>query len=725
MTTESVVLRLISSMDAWNASDVFVSEGSKPSARVNGGMVAIDMPEITAEDMDACMDAVLNPITRSDFDDTGDADAGFSHDGRRFRFNFARANGKRGFVVRALASGALDMAELGLPEIIGDFADEPRGLVLVTGATGSGKSTTMAAMVNRINETRPVHIVTIEDPIEFVHADNIARITQREVGTDTSDFHMALRSVVRQSPDVILIGEMRDATTVEIALQAAQTGHLVLATLHTIDATQTLRRILSFIPADRRAQVCAEIAMSLRGIVSQRLIPRDDGTGRVLAAEILRMTPGVMSLIREQRIDELVDVMRHTADPGMLTFNESLLKLHSEGAISFETGQAFSSNPDEFALATQGMATGVGTFRGGGIETVTGLDMKALLGLAMEKGASDLHLTVGRPPIFRISGQLYPLDVRPLSDADLRLLLFSILTHNQRSTFELEREIDFALSLDRDHRFRVNAYFQKGKMAAALRAIPSQIPDPAALGLPGAVLGLGDRPHGLLLVVGPTGSGKSTTLACLVNRINQSRSCRIITVEDPIEYTHESAVATIDQREVHADTQSFAAALKYVLRQDPDVILIGEMRDLETIHAAITAAETGHLVLATLHTNDAIQAIDRVIDVFPPYQQPQVRAQLAAALLGVVSQRLLPRADGQGRVAAFEVLIANPAIRTLVRDGKMHQAASVMETNLQDGMVTLDRSLVQLYRDNLITREEAMRYVLNPKNLLESRTFTG
>jgi twitching motility protein PilT len=238
-------------------------------------------------------------------------------------------------------------------------------------------------------------------------------------------------------------------------------------------------------------------------------------------------------------------------------------------------------------------------------------------------------------------------------------------------------------------------------------------------------LSLGDRPHGLLLVVGPTGSGKSTTLACLVNRINQSRSCRIITVEDPIEYTHESAMATIDQREVHADTQSFSAALKYVLRQDPDVILIGEMRDLETIQAAITAAETGHLVLATLHTNDAIQAIDRVIDVFPPYQQPQVRAQLAAALLGVVSQRLIPRADNQGRVAAFEVLIANPAIRTLVRDGKMHQAASVMETNLADGMITLDRSLVQLYRNNLITRDEAMRYVLNPKSLLETRTFTG
>ena len=723
--TDSVVHRLLASMEAWNASDVFVSEGKKPSARVNGRMIAIDMPPITHEDMDKCVESVLNPIALSEYEDTGDADAGFTHDGKRFRFNFSRSSGKRGFVVRALQSGKLDLNALGLPDVVAGFADEPRGLVLVTGATGSGKSTTMAAMVNRINQTRSVHIVTVEDPIEFVHNDNLSRITQREVGTDTTDFHTALRSVVRQSPDVILIGEMRDAETVDIALQAALTGHLVLATLHTIDATQTLRRILSFIAADRRAQVCAELAMSLRGIVSQRLIPRDDGTGRVLATEILRSTPGTTSLIREQRIDELGDIMRHTADPGMRTFNESLLEIYQSGAISFETGQAFSSNPDEFALATQGMATGIGTFTGSTLETVSGLDMKALLGLAMDKGASDLHLTVGRPPIFRISGELFPLDVRPLSEADLRLLLFSILTHNQRSTFELEREIDFAVSVDRNHRFRVNAYFQKGKMAAALRAIPSKIPDPEVLGLPESVLSLGDRPHGLLLVVGPTGSGKSTTLACLVNRINRQRSCRIITVEDPIEYTYESQKATIDQREVHADTQSFAAALKYVLRQDPDVILIGEMRDLETVHAAITAAETGHLVLATLHTNDAIQAIDRVIDVFPPYQQPQVRAQLAAALLGVVSQRLLPRADNRGRVAAFEVMIANPAIRTMIRDGKMHQATSVMETNLADGMVTLDRSLVHLYRNNLITRDEAMRYILNPKNLLESRTFTG
>jgi twitching motility protein PilT len=250
-----------------------------------------------------------------------------------------------------------------------------------------------------------------------------------------------------------------------------------------------------------------------------------------------------------------------------------------------------------------------------------------------------------------------------------------------------------------------------------MRVIATHIPDAEELGLPGSVIQLGERPHGLLLVVGPTGSGKSTTLACLVDRINRSRPCRIITVEDPIEYVHEGVVATVDQREVHADTKSFAAALKYILRQDPDVILVGEMRDLETVQAAVTAAETGHLVLATLHTNDAMQAIDRMVDVFPPHQQGQIRTQLAACLLGVVSQRLLQRADGNGRVAAFEIMVGTPAIRALVRENKMHQAVSLMEASRREGNVTMDAALQELVAEGIVAPEEAARYLRNARSL--------
>ncbi|MCB9530857.1 MAG: PilT/PilU family type 4a pilus ATPase [Myxococcales bacterium] len=718
----STVRRLLASMERWGASDVFVCEGKPPAARVHGRVVPVELPATTAEDMSALVDEVMSPTARAQLEANGDADVGYSIDGtKRFRFNFARQKGVLSFVARALPSGRLDLAQLGLPPVLGALADLPRGLVLVTGATGSGKSTTLAAIVNRINETRQAHIVTIEDPVEFVHTDIQSRVTQREVGADTRDFAHALRQVVRQSPDVILIGEMRDVDTMQTAIAAALTGHLVFATLHTIDAAQTLQRILAYFPDHMRHQAALDLSLCLQAVVSQRLIPRSDGTGRAVATELLTVTPGVRRLIREQRVDEVHDMLRASSDPGLRSFNASVLDLFKAGVISLDVGKAYATNAEEFTLATQGMTTGIGTFSRDGVESVSGLDMKALLTLALEKGASDLHLTVGRPPIFRIAGELHPLRVRPLSDADLRTLLFSILTTTQRSQYELEREIDFALSIDRETRFRVNAYYQKGKMACALRAIASTIPDPAELGIPDVVVDLASRSQGLLLVVGPTGSGKSTTLACLVDRINSERACRIITVEDPIEFTHEGKLATVDQREVHADTTSFAAALKYVLRQDPDVILIGEMRDLETIGAAMTAAETGHLVLATLHTNDAIQAVDRVVDAFPAHQQSQVRSQLAACLLGVVSQRLLPRADGYGRIAAFEVMVASPAIRTLIRDDKMHQAVSMMETRLGDGMLTMDRSLAELTRAGYITREEAMRYISNPKLITELR----
>ena len=292
----------------------------------------------------------------------------------------------------------------------------------------------------------------------------------------------------------------------------------------------------------------------------------------------------------------------------------------------------------------------------------------------------------------------------------MRMLLHSIMSSRQRTIYELEREVDFSLALENGQRFRVNAYFQKGQMAAAMRAIPVEIPDPGALHIPTSVLELADKPHGLLLIVGPTGSGKSTTMACLIDRINHNRSCRIITIEDPVEYTHRSVMATIDQREVYADTLSFSAALKYILRQDPDVVLVGEMRDLETIQSTLTAAETGHLVLATLHTNDAVQSIDRMIDVFPAHQQSQVRSQLAASLQAVISQRLLARGDGNGRIAAFEVMIGTNAIRNLIRENKMHQALGVMEASKTEGMITMDRALADLLEQEMITEEDALRY---------------
>jgi twitching motility protein PilT len=705
-------------MEALSASDLFICEGKSPAARIHGSLNRLDAPPTTPEAVEELLNWVLRDEQRQRFDSEGDLDAGFSlPGGQRFRLNLSMQQGRRAIVARAVPVADLSFEDLGLPEAVSGFADSPRGLVLVTGATGSGKSTTLAAMIHRINSTRRAHIVTLEDPIEFVHRDRLARVSQREVGTDTRSFSTALKEIVRQSPDVIMIGELRDAETMRVAVSAALTGHLVLATMHTIDATQSLQRILSYFADHLRAQVAMDLSMSLQGIISQRLLPRADESGRVVAVEVMTATPSVAKLLREQRVDELYDLMRSSTDPGLMTFNKSLLQLYRAEVITYDVGHAYASNPEEFALQARGMSTGLFSFQGSETDGSADLDMKGLLNQVLARGASDLHLTSGRPPILRISGELVTIGDTPLSDADMRILLYSILSGRQRSIYELEREIDFALALDRDQRFRVNAYYQKGRMAAALRAIPRKVPSAEELGLPPQLLRLGNKPHGLLLVVGPTGSGKSTTLACLLDRINRSRACRIITVEDPIEYAHEGAEATIDQREIGADTKSFAAALKYILRQDPDVILVGEMRDLETVSAALTVAETGHLVLATLHANDAIQAIDRMIDVFPAHQQAQARSMLSAALLGVVSQRLLPHADGGGRVAVFEIMVANPAIRNLVRENKMHQAKSIMESGRRDGMVTLDKALEDLYRDKMITYETALRYISNPRKI--------
>lgn len=707
------------------ASDLFVSVGRPPAWRCDGQLRPCAEGNIEKVDFEGFMALCLRPEQSVRFEQEGDLDVGYSSDNyrqARFRLNFHRQRGQLGLVARCLPEGRLDLKELGLPEILGEMALAPRGLLLVTGATGSGKSTTLAALVHRINRLRTAHVVTIEDPIEFLHTDQKSRISQREVGSDTRSFAAALRHVVRESPDVIVIGEMRDAETVAVAVSAAMTGHLVMSTLHTIDASQSLLRLLGLFPEALRSQLCLDLSMALLGIVSQRLLPRRQGEGRVVALELLRFTPGASQLLREGRVDELSDYMRTARDPGIIPFNQSLVELVRRQAVELEAALAYSSNPEELKLAALGMRTGVDGLRlDEGMELSNRSDMQNLLELAVSLGASDVHLSVGRPPLFRVAGKLKPVaeSTPPLSTADVRWLLFSIISGRQRSHFELEKELDFSLSLESGTRFRVNAYYQRGHIAVALRAIPRVIPTPGELGLPPGLVRLLQKPQGLILVVGPTGSGKTTTVASLVQEINQSKACHVLTIEDPIEYSYQSAEATIDQREVYADTRSFAAALKYVLRQDPDVIVVGEMRDLETISSVLTAAETGHLVFATLHTNDACTTIDRVVDVFPAHQQSQIRLQLAACLLGIVSQRLLPRDDEDGRIAAFELLLASNAVRALIREGKTHQIPNVLSTSTNAGMCTLDRSLVDLVRSGKVAREEALRFMIQPNLLPE------
>ena len=337
----------------------------------------------------------------------------------------------------------------------------------------------------------------------------------------------------------------------------------------------------------------------------------------------------------------------------------------------------------------------------------------------IEKGASDLHITTGSPPQMRLHGHLAPMNYPALGPAETKQLIYSVLTDAQKQRFEEENELDLSFGLKGLSRFRANVFLQRGAVAAAIRVIPIQTRTVEELGLPPVVSELIKRPRGLILVTGPTGSGKSTSLAAMVDKINSERHDHIITIEDPIEFIHQHKKSLLNQREVTSDTKSFKAALKYILRQDPDVVLVGEMRDLETIEAALTIAETGHLTLATLHTNSCVQTINRVVDVFPPHQQPQVRAQLSFVLEGVLSQQLIPKANGQGRVMAMEIMVPNAAIRNLIREDKVHQIYSTMQTGQNKfGMQTMNQSLFELYGKRLISHEEAVSRSSVPDELL-------
>ena len=350
-----------------------------------------------------------------------------------------------------------------------------------------------------------------------------------------------------------------------------------------------------------------------------------------------------------------------------------------------------------------------------------GAHIDDLLQAMVQKGASDLHLCVGVPPVVRLDGQLIPLPYPKLDANMLQRLVYAVLSDLHVRRFEENWELDMSYAMLDTSRFRVNVYRDRGAIAAAFRLIPVKIPTIRELKLPAVLETLTRKPRGLVLVTGPTGSGKSTTLAAMINQINNERSAHVITIEDPIEYLHQHRRSIINQREVGQDTKAFAGALRAALREDPDVILVGEMRDLETISLAITAAETGHLVFGTLHTNNAAQTVDRMVDAFPPQQQEQVRMMLSNSLEGVLCQQLLPLAGKPGRICAMEIMIATPAIRNLIREAKAHQMASVIQTSANVGMQTMDQHLADLYRRGLVTFDQALAVAMNPdefRNLL-------
>lgn len=594
------------------------------------------------------------------------------------------------------------LENLGLVEPFERFAAFRSGLILITGNRGSGRSSTAGALLSRVLQNRQAHVITLQDRISFLYEELTCPVFQQELGTDFDSWEAGFGLVNRRCPEIVLIDEVYGKETAEAMMAWALEGKLVIGTFLGGDVVTSVERMLALFPERERARRAEEFSLVLRAVSAQRLVPGYDHGSRHVALEFLQSGPDLSGLIAARQFDTLRDRLALARDKDRLSFGSSLAELVKSESISREMGQAQAPREDEFVRALEGRVNRSSSYP---------WNLRLLLQMARETEASDIHLSVERPPIFRVDGQLERLNLPKLDSPSIEKMLRSVMTTAQWASLQKEREFDGSLSLGDGTRFRLNVFFQKENPAGALRLISSRIPDAKTLGIPESLLRLAFRPQGLLLITGPTGSGKTTSVACLVDNINRGRACHIITVEDPIEYYHESLASTIDQRQVESDTLSFKSALKYALRQDPDVLVVGEMRDTETIASALTAAETGHLVLATLHTNDACQTVDRIVDVFPPHQQSQIRQQVAASLLAVVSQRLLPRADATGRVAAFEMMIATPAIRNLIREGKTHQLPNVIATSTNTGMRTLEQSLSELYRLGVVHYDEVARYM--------------
>ncbi|MBO5760360.1 MAG: PilT/PilU family type 4a pilus ATPase [Lentisphaeria bacterium] len=703
-----------------NISDLFIHAGKVPAFRIQGKI----KPEgeiISGRDIDLFRKDILSEAGESFYRERGSADCSCTIEGNRFRINFFTTLTGPALAVRPVKKGeSAVFSRLNLPEeFLKNLCQEQRGLVLITGSTGSGKSTTLASMIHYINYNFYRHILTLEDPIEYVFTDELSRISQREL-SGSEKFADALRSALRENPDVIVIGEMRDLETMQTAVTAAMTGHLVLATVHTSDTVKAVERIVNQFPENIREQASEDIAQSLLAVIAQRLVPSKNGKDMLPAMELLPAVPTVKKLIGERDFASLEEFLKRNTASGMQNFNKAVFDLYRAKHIFQQDAFNAVDNQEEFKLLLKGMETGVETFRASyGADAGNGnfVDMKALLQYAHSFHASDLHLTASSRPILRLNGQLRPLDLPPLTPSDIQQLLFSIISRRQRIILEEKKELDMALSIQLEEggkniRYRLNAYYQRGSLGIAVRVVNDVIPPPEELMLPPQIVSLIDKKQGLILVTGPTGSGKSTTLASLIDQINTRTTSHIITIEDPIEYVHSNKSSIVEQRELHADTLTFAAALKYALRQDPDVIMVGEMRDTETIASALTAAETGHLVFATIHTNSAAQTIDRIIDSFPAGQQNQIRQQLAGVLLGVISQRLIPSEAAKKRVGAFEILLGTTPIQALIRENKTHLIRSAIETAAKDGMQTLDKSLQDLYARGLITYADTKQYQL-------------
>ena len=650
--------------------------------------------------------------------------------------------------------------------------DSPHGIIYLTGPTGSGKTTTLYMVLDEMAK-RSVNISTIEDPVEK----NIKKINQTQVNNTAGlTFEVGLRALLRQDPDIIMVGETRDSETASISVRSAITGHLVFSTLHTNDAASSIVRLIDmgvepYLVANSMVgtvaqrlmrRICPECGQEVEATEEEcRLLGAAPGTkikkahgctqcnftgysGRIAVHEILTVDSTVRKMITDgASMDEIQDyAVRHQ---GMHLLRDSAVEKVLQQVTTIEELRKVAYYSDEPAaqsgktsvpaaaqsVAVQSVAVQSVTPQPAAPQTVqmteilppvaaqvkedpfadvgaATVHVEDIILRARESGCSDIHITAAKPLMIRINGALKETKEQ-YSKEQITAMLLEMCDADQRAQLAAGNDLDFAVQTRDGNRQRVNIFRDMGALAATIRLLNSHIPTLESLGLPMVLGEIVKQPRGLILVTGPTGSGKSTTLAAMIDSINATRPDHIITIEDPVEYVYEKKQSLIHQREVGRDVTSFAAALRSALREDPDIILVGEMRDYETISAALTAAETGHLVLSTLHTTGAAQTIDRIIDACPNGSQNQVRTQLAGVLNAVVTQCLIPKIEG-GRIAATEILIGTDAVANMIRENKCHQMNTAMQAGAALGMHTLNRDLMSLVQRGVISMEQARKY---------------
>ena len=708
---------------AQGCSDLHLAVGVPPMLRMHGDLMPIKFRDLGDAELEGYITEVLKPSQIKVLREGNDLDFSYvSAEGGRFRVNVFRKETGIGAAFRAIPTQMPSIDQLGLPPIVRKLCDYHQGMILVTGSTGTGKTTTLAAMIDYLNSTRSLNIISLEDPIEFVHRSKSSQVIQRELGTHLPSFAEGVRAAMREDPDVILVGEMRDAETITMAMTAAETGHLVLGTLHTTSATKTIDRIIDALPTEEREQTKTFLASSLIAVITQVLLKTPDQRGRRAICEVMVLTKAIGKLIMTDQSHQIPSQLQMGKEHGMQLLDQALARGDpGEGSRSRAGVQLRDRQAPIPALRHryERRAGAARRARRGEPDAMPAID--PYLTQVLERDGSDLHFLAGDPARVRQYGELKPLSAEPLAPEMVKKTLYEIMPKLSVERFEAKDGTDFAYAMPGVARFRVNVMRHLNGMGAVFRAIPSKAKTADELKLPNAVRDLSKVNNGLILVTGKTGSGKSTTLAALIDDINTREKGHILTIEDPIEFVHLRKNCLISQREIGVHAGSFSSALLSALREDPDVILVGELRDLETMSIAVTAAEMGILVMGTLHTNGAAATVDRLVNAFPADKQPHVRTMLSTSLRGVVSQQLIPKADKKGRVAALEILINTPAIANLIRQGKMDQLENGMQTGSASGMRLMDSAIQALLDQRLISGNDAYKKSINKSRFEQYR----